>query len=139
METPPPTPPSEPSQPAPELPTPPSSPADRQWAAILHLSALVGFIIPFGNILGPLVVWLVKKTEMPAIDPVGKAVMNFQISWTIWMVASAVVAFVGSCLVIPLVLPLIVGIALLVLTIIGGIKASNGETYRHPLTIDFLK
>lgn len=99
----------------------------------------MGFIIPFGNLLGPLAVWLIKKNDLPSIDPVGKAVLNFQISWTIWTVASIIVAFVGSCLIIPLVLPLITGIGLLVLTIIGGIKASNGEAYKFPLTIEFLK
>jgi uncharacterized Tic20 family protein len=48
------------------------------------------------------------------------------------------VAAVGSCLIVPLILPLVVGIAWLVYTIIGGVKTSNGETYEFPFTIKML-
>ncbi len=91
-----------------------------------------------GHILGPLIIWLVKKAESPAIDAAGRAVLNFQISWTIWFVVSVVLAFVGSCLVVPMILPVVVGVAWLVFVILGSIKASNGEPYTFPLTIKML-
>ncbi len=105
---------------------------------ILHLSALIGFICPAGNIIAPLVVWLVKKTELPGLESEGRKVLNFQISYTIYGIASVIVATVASCLIVPIVLPIAVGIVWLVFTIIGGVKASNGEDYTFPAVIKIL-
>lgn len=49
----------------------------RTWNMLCHLSALAGYIIPFGNILGPLLVWQIKKNEFPSVDEHGKAALNF--------------------------------------------------------------
>lgn len=122
---------------SPEIP--PSSPELKQWTVALHLSPLIGLFLPFCNIVAPLVIWLIKKQDIPALDPVGKIVLNFQISWAIWVIVSVAVAVVGSCLVVPIVAPFIMGISWLVLTIIGGVKASNGESYAYPLTLALLK
>lgn len=136
-----PTPASEPAPPpvaASPVPLPPSGPDEKQWKTILHLSALAGLVIPCGNIIAPLAIWLIKKPELPGIDGEGKKVLNFQISYAIYMIASIVVAAVGSCLIVPIILPLAVGIAWLVFTIIGGVKTSNGEAYEFPFTIKML-
>lgn len=95
-------------------------------------------ILPAGNIIGPLVVWLMKKAELPEIDAVGRTVLNFQISWTIWFIVSIIVAVVGSCLIVPIALPFLLWIAWIVFVILGAVKASNGEPYTFPLTIKFL-
>lgn len=118
---------------------PPSDPATKQWAAIVHFSALAGFVFPFGNILAPLIVWQVKKAELPGLDPVGKEVMNFQISYMIYGVVATIIGVVGSCIYVPVALPFIVAIAWLILTILGGVKAGNGEAYVFPATIKFFK
>lgn len=91
-----------------------------------------------GHILGPLIIWLVKKPESPAIDAAGRNVLNFQISWTIWMFVAVIIGFVGSCLVIPIVIPVALGIAWVVFVILGAVKASNGEMYQFPLTVKML-
>jgi len=126
-------------------PSPPPLPANendtsaRQWAVILHLSALAGLVIVgFGHVLGPLVIWLLKKNELPSLDEVGKNVLNFQISWSIWFLVSGVVAAIGSCLIVPLALPVGTFIAWLAFLINGAIKASNGVNVSFPLTIRFL-
>lgn len=108
---------------------------------ILHLSALSTFIIPFGNIIGPVVIWQIKKSELPAIEAIGKAAVNFQISYTIYMIASVVVASVLSCLIplLPMLLPFAVFAAWIAFTIIAGIKANSGETYAIPGVIKILK
>lgn len=134
---------SSPQEPAPQVPAPqqpaPGGITEQQWILFLNISALAGFVIPsMGHILGPLIIWLVKKPESAAIDAAGRAVLNFQISWTFWMVASVILAVVGSCLIVPIVLPFAVGIAWLVFVIIGSVKASNGEAYAFPLTIKML-
>ena len=125
-------------------PCPPPLPPDgndasaRQWITVLHLSALAGLVIVgFGHILGPMIIWLLKKNEVPGIDAAGRSVLNFQISWSLWFFLSGVVAMVGSCLVVPLALPVGTFIAWLAFGINGAIKASNGVSYKFPLTIRF--
>ena len=139
-----PAPPPTPELPAASVPAPlpPQQPAsggvsDQQWIVFLHLSALAGVVIPsLGHILGPLIIWLVKKPESPAIDAAGRNVLNFQISWTIWIFLSFIVGLGGACLVVfPILIPAGFWIAWLVFVILGAVKASNGETYQFPLTI----
>jgi uncharacterized Tic20 family protein len=103
---------------------------------LCHLTALAGFIgIPFGHILGPLVVWLLKKNDYPSVDEQGKESLNFQISLSIYGIISALLIFVmvGIFLLIVLIL------ADLILVIVASVKTSNGESYRYPLTIRFIK
>lgn len=145
---PPPTPPTTPL-PAPSAPT--SLPAattdssEQQWAVGLHLSALLALLgcgIPALNVLGPLVIWLLKRPTSPRLDAVGKRVLNFQISYAIYAVASMFGFFVLGPILIGLIFGpvlLVIGIAWLVLTIMGAVKESNGEAFRFPLTIEFFK
>lgn len=121
-----------------DAPPPPQGgvpPEARQWGLFAHLSALIGLIIPFGNVLGPLVVWQMKKAEMPFVDDQGKEALNFQITVAIAMLICLVLALV----LIGLLLVPIVGIAALVFTIIGGIKANEGQYYRYPFTLRLIK
>ena len=102
------------------------------WPVLCHVAGLAGYLgIPFGNIAGPLIVWLVKRAEDPAVDAHGKEALNFQISWTIYAMVSGLLMFV----VVGFVLLPVVYVSGLVLTIIGALKASKGEPYRYPLTI----
>jgi len=106
------------------------------WGMFCHLAALLGFIgVPFGNIIGPLVVWLIKREDDPFIDEQGKESLNFQISMTIYGVVAALLVFV----VVGIVLLIAVGLADLILVIIASVKTSNGEYYRYPCTIRFIK
>ena len=114
--------------------TPPLSKDEHMWGMLCHLSALAGFLIPTGNIVGPLVVWLIKKDEMPFVDDQGKEAVNFQISVTIYVIVSAVLIFVVIGIVL-LPAALIFG---LVMTIIASLKANEGEAYRYPLCIRFI-
>lgn len=102
---------------------------------LCHLLALSGLIVPFGNIIGPLVIWLIKKETMPFVDDQGKESLNFQISVTIAMFIAGLLVFVFIGM---LLLP-VIGIAALVLTIIGGIKANDGVYHRYPFTIRLIK
>ena len=110
--------------------------SDRTWAVISHLSALVMLVgVPFGNLLGPLVVWLIKKDEMPAINETAKESLNFQISMTAYMLISGLLIFVFIGF---LLLPILF-IADVVLVIIAAVKASNGENFSYPCTFRLLK
>jgi hypothetical protein len=129
----------------PPLPAPPTSavpPAasgsSRSWEVACHLSALSGWITGgVGWIAGPLIVWLLKKSEMPGVDAHGKEALNFHISIFLYSIAMMLVAFLtcglGAFLVVPL--AILLGLAQIVFAVIAGIKASNGEFYRYPFTI----
>jgi len=110
---------------------------------LCHLSALAGFVgVPFGNIIGPLIVWQIKKNEIPAVDLHGKASLNFQITTTLILLLGAAVAFVLSFFCIGwLLVPLLflAAIGALICAIIAGIKANNGEEYKYPFTFDLIK
>lgn len=121
---------------APPMP-PMASPTaeEKQWAMFAHLSTLSGFVIPLGSILGPLIIWQIKKNEMPFVDDQGKEALNFQITVLIAALIAAVLTFVLIGL---LLLPVIV-IGWIVLSIMAGLKANNGETYRYPWTLRLIK
>lgn len=109
---------------------------ENMWAMFAHLTSLAGFIgIPLGNIIGPLVIWLIKKDTMPLVDDQGKESLNFQISMTIYGIISAVLTLV----VIGFFLILAVLIVDIVFVILASVAANKGEAYRYPLTIRFIK
>jgi len=120
---------------APAAPVGTPSAEDRQWGLFAHLSALSGVIIPFGNIIGPLVVWQVKKDTSAFAADQGKEALNFNIT----MLIAAFVCFLLTFVLIGLVLLPIVGLAWLILTIIAAIKANNGEAYRYPFALRLIK
>src|SRR3990172_8195002 len=96
---------------------------DKLWGMLCHLAALAGFIIPFGNVIGPLVIWLIKKDTMPWVDTNGKAALNFQISIAIYAVASFILFFI----IIGMVLLPAVFIFNLVCIILASVKANAGQ------------
>ncbi|MEK6243412.1 MAG: DUF4870 domain-containing protein [Pseudomonadota bacterium] len=109
---------------------------EQNWAMFCHLAALAGFLIPFGNIFGPLIIWLMKRADMPMVDRHGKEALNFQITVSIAIAICIPLMFI--LIGIPLIF--IVGIGALVLTIMAAVKVSNGNfDYRYPLTIRLLK
>ena len=108
---------------------------ERTWAMVAHISAIAGFVFPFGNVIGPLLIWILKKEEFPFVDDQGKEALNFQISMTIYILISVLLIFV----VIGIPLIIIIAIFALVMTIIGAINAYDGKFYRYPLTIRVIK
>lgn len=121
----------------------PASSEDTTWAMLCHLAAFSGVIVPvpFMNIVGPLIVWQLKK-DSPFVDAHGKEALNFNISIAI---ALAVLIAVGTILMVILVGLLfylaaaIISLAAIVLVIMAAIKASKGEYYQYPFIIRFVK
>lgn len=125
--------------------TPPDVPPDqaaldkqkdeRMWGMFCHVAALSWFVgIPFGWVIGPLIVWLIKKNDSPFIDQQGKNAINFQISMTIYYTIAGLL-----CLIVVgfLLLPALAIFGFIVV-LIAAIKASDGETYQYPLSFKFL-
>jgi len=104
---------------------------EKTWGMLAHLSALAGFVIPFGSVLGPLIVWLMKKDEMPFVDDQGKESLNFQITIAIGIVICIIlfVVLVGFVL-----LPLL-GLFALIMIIMAALEANKGKRYRYPFAL----
>jgi len=100
-----------------------------------HLLTFCGWIIPFGNLIAPLIVWLSQKEKDPFVDDHGKEALNFQITLLIGIIVS-----IPLCLiVVGFVLLFMISIASLTFTILAAIEANRGNTYTYPLTIRFIK
>ncbi len=118
---------------------------DKTYSSITHLSSFAGWIFPFGNVIAPFILWTAKKSESAYIDMHGKAVVNFQLSLMLY-------SFLLALLIIPLtiftlgfglvavLLGIIPALILIIATVISAsIKATNGEYYDYPFTIEFIK
>ncbi len=111
--------------------TPGISSEEKTWAMLGHLLVLSGFIIPFGNIIAPLVIWQIKKGEMPFAANEAKEALNFEINMTAYIIIASLLCFV---LIGFLILPVLL-IVNIVLPILAGTKASSGMAYRYPFII----
>jgi hypothetical protein len=114
----------------------PQANESRMWAVLCHASALVGFLVPAaGHILAPLIVWLVKRGDSPSVDEHGKESLNFQLSMLIYSIIAGILCLV----LIGFVLLPILHVVNVVLVVLASLRASEGELYRYPITIRFLK
>ena len=104
---------------------------DKMLAIIAHALVLVGPAVAFGQIIGPLVIWLIKKDESEFIADHAKEALNFAISLMIYTVVCIILTFVF----IGFVLLIALGIFTLIVTIISIIKTSEGKYYRYPFCI----
>jgi uncharacterized Tic20 family protein len=120
----------------PEMPKQELSEQEKNMGMFCHLAALSGYVItPVGWLLGPLVIWLMKKETMPFVDQEGKKAINFQISVLIYSLVCLVLflILIGYFLLIAL------WIFNFIIIIVNAIKASNGEETRYPLSMTFIK
>lgn len=108
----------------------PLTPDERTWGGAAHWSALVGAFVALA-FLGPLIVMITKGNESAYIRRQAVESLNFQLSMLIY----AIVAAISLLLLVGLILLPLVGLLWLIFTIIGSVKAANGEEYRYPLTI----
>lgn len=133
-----------PIQPPPPVAPPPanSEAQARTWNMWCHLSVLSAFIIPFGNLLGPFLVWQIKKHEFPSVEAHAKAALNFQLTILIALVLGAAIAFILAFVCVGyLLFPLLglIGLCGIIVPIIAGVRANDGVDYKYPYTIEFLK
>ncbi len=135
-------------------------------AFLIHISAFAGFMFPFGNIITPLIAWQTLKDRSAFLDEQGKEAVNFNISYSLYifiLTMSFVPVFIGSVFrnldnfnsfnhinidfdsnnifrFIGLAsLAGIVGLIKVALIIIASLKAKEGENYKYPFTIKFIK
>jgi len=123
------------SAPASEAPVVlPTTPEEKQWFFYLYLAGLI-------PVVGPVIVWQMKKQEIPLLDQLVKPLLNFQISWFILYIA---VLIVTRIILAPIlgcfssIVPSTYCIVFLIVTILGILQAKKGELYKFPLTFDVL-
>ncbi|MDF1850657.1 MAG: DUF4870 domain-containing protein [Verrucomicrobiales bacterium] len=113
--------------------------SERNWAIGAHLASVAGWVgIPFGHILAPLVVWLIKRDDSEFVRSQAIESLNFQISMTLYAILAGLLAvtIVGLVIAIPMIIALVVGD--IILTILGAVRVNYGEAYRYPATIRLL-
>jgi uncharacterized Tic20 family protein len=113
----------------------PLSKDDTNWGMFAHLSALLGFLFPFGNVVGPLVIWLTKGKESEHVANEAREALNFQITVAI----AALVCFVLIFVAIGVLLMALLAVADLVLVIVAAVTASKGQPYRYPFALRLVK
>ena len=114
----------------------------RTWNMLCHVSVLAGFVVPLGNLWCPLLIWQIKKHEIPSVIVHGKAALNFQFTVILWFLASAALVYGLSFFCIGFVfafVPVLVVLAGVVFPVISGINANDGKPFRYPCLIEFLK
>lgn len=116
--------------------TEPSGGDDKElklWSMLLHLSLLAGFIIPLGGLIVPIVIYILKKDELPGLEAHWNVVINWLISALIYSVVCFILIFVA----IGIFLLFGLGLIAVIFPIIGAIKANDGEVWPYPLSIRF--
>jgi len=101
---------------------------EKTMGMLCHLTGLI-------SIIGPIIVWLLKKDESAFVDANGKQAINFQLSIIIYSIGSAILLIIG----IGLILLLAIGIFACIMIVVASIKAANGEVFQYPLSLQLIK
>jgi len=107
-------------------------------AMFVHLSILIGFVIPFFGLIVPIVVWITKKDSDQLATANAKEAINFQITSVLWGILIIGLVLLGfkifAFFFIAAALGVALAIAFIVLPIIAAVKANGGDEYRYPIT-----
>lgn len=107
----------------------------KTFILLMHLSQLCNFIIPFGGLIMPLIMWITNKDESSDIDRHGKTILN----WVLSALVYSAICFVLLFIVIGAFGFMILGLVNLVFIVIGAISANDGKLWTYPLSIKFFK
>ncbi len=105
----------------------------RQWAFALHLSILTGYLVPLAGLIVPILIWQLKKDELPGLDIHGKNAANWIISHIIYFIVSLLLCLV----VIGFFMLIALAIISVIFPIIAAIKANDGVAWKYPMAISF--
>jgi len=139
-----------PHEPADNLPPlPPAAKEECTWALGAHLSAPIGAMllaslsIPVGGVLGPLIIWLVKRDQSEYIGAHAKEALNANISYLLYAIPIGLVFFLLMLTIILIPLVFLAGAFLTVLylywVIRAAIAANNGGFYRYPFNLRLIR
>lgn len=114
----------------------PSDPIEKNWGVTMHLAAFFGLLLPLGLVLGPLLVWLLKKNDSHFLDYQGKKAVNFQLT--------VLIIIFGLLLLSIIIRPIIAvafmtGIGGLVFAAYAGFMIYSGKEFDYPFSFNFIK
>lgn len=101
-----------------------------QWAMLIHFSVLAAWIVPIAGLVVPIILWQLKKDELPGIVPHAHIVLN----WIVSSFVYALVCFILIIVVIGVFGLIALGLLTIVYSVIGGLKANEGEIWEYPGT-----
>ncbi len=107
---------------------------DRNLAVLSHLGAFVGYAVPFGNVLVPLVLWWLRREQSDFVTDNARESLNFQLTICIY----AAICFALIFVLIGIVLAVALAVFQIVYVVLAALAARGGEVYRYPLTIRFV-
>lgn len=108
---------------------------ENSYLALMHVSQFSGYIIPFLGFIVPVVLWLMNRENSAKVDTNGKDIINFMLSWIIYALIS------GLLCIILIGIPILIALVVMefIFIIMATIKANNGESWKYPMTITFLR
>lgn len=105
---------------------------ENTYLMLMHFSQFLGLAIPLAGFVAPVIMWILNKETNANVDLHGKNILNFTISYLIYTAVLAI-TIIG----IPLLF--VLGILYIIFVIMAALKANNGEYWRYPFIIQFLK
>ena len=114
---------------------PAASEKARLWLMFCHLSALLGYVFPFGHVLGPLLVWMLKRDRVPGVETAGRESLNFQLTVTLL----GLIGVMLSAVFIGFVLLFLVVVFHFCMTLYASVYAQRGDNFVYPLNFRIIK
>ena len=113
---------------------------ERTLGCVAHLSTFAGYVVPFGNVVAPLVIWLTQRDESTFVGEHARQALNFQITFMVFALACVIVLIATLGLGIFVVVPALIVMAIceVVFTVIGAIRGYEGNEYRYPLSLTWV-
>ena len=108
---------------------------ERLWTMFCHLSALLGYVFPFGHIIAPLVIWMLKRNQVAGVNEAGCESLNFQLTVTLF----TLVAVMLSAVFIGFVLLFVIVVFHFSMTLHASLRAQRGFDFNYPLNIRIIK
>ena len=114
----------------------------RRYACAAHLTAALGVSQPFFPIIGPFIVWYLKRSDHPYIEEQARKSLNFQLSMCLYiliatlLVGALKIIFIGKLLIW---VPALFHYAQVLLSMVGALRAYDMEDFNYPFTLSFIK
>ena len=105
---------------------------ENTYLMLMHLSQFAGAIIPFAGFIVPILMWTMNKDANANVDLHGKNILNAMISYVLYAAVLAIT-------IIGIPVAGVLGIIWVVFVILASVKAHNGEYWKYPFTIQFIK
>jgi len=109
---------------------------DKKWGMVTHLAALSGLFFPLGLVLGPMLVWFLKRNDSNYLDIQGKRAINFQLTI---LITSFVITIFSVILKPLIIIAFLVGLVGIFFAVYAAMQANKHANYNYPYSLRILK